>query len=240
MKIGLILLCRFSSSRLPGKILKQINGRTVLGHIVDRVRLGAGDRPLVVATSTDASDDVIADYCHREGLECFRGSLHDVVGRFQACAEKYGWDFVVRVNGDNLFYNTDALKEMLAITETNMFDVVTNLPGRSFPHGMTVEIVRVGFYAEVMRQVTDLHHREHVTSYLYSNPEIGRQYVYKNTILPQAAGMQLALDTLEDFALAQRIMSRATVPPAALNLKEIYQLATSEEIHSPKQHIIEG
>lgn len=233
VKTGLILLCRFSSSRLPGKILKEINGRTVLGHIVDRVRMAAGDRPLVVATSTDPSDDAIAAYCRREGLPCFRGSLTDVAGRFQACAEHYGWDFAVRVNGDNLFYNTEALQAMLAIAETNVFDVVTNLSRRTFPRGMTVEIVRVSFYAEIMRNVTDAGHREHVTSYLYSRSGIGRQYLYENKICPEAADVQLALDTPEDFALAQRIMARAGVPPATLGLKEIYRLATHETTPSP-------
>jgi sialic acid synthase SpsE/spore coat polysaccharide biosynthesis protein SpsF (cytidylyltransferase family) len=233
MKVGLILICRLSSSRLPGKILKEINGRTVLGHIVDRVRLAAGDRQLVVATSTDASDDAIAAYCRRSGLECFRGSLNDVAGRFQACAEHYGWDFAVRVNGDNLFYNKEALSAMLAIVETDMFDVVTNLSRRTFPRGMTVEIVRVSFYAETMRNVTDAGHREHVTSYLYSRPGIGRQYLYENKICPEAADVQLALDTPDDFALAELIMARAGVPPATLGLKEIYRLATCETPPSP-------
>ncbi len=233
MKIGLVVLCRYGSSRLPGKILKQINGRTVLGHIVDRIRRGADGRPLVIATSTDPSDDVIADYCRRAGLECFRGSLDDVAGRFQACAEHYGWDFAVRINGDNLFLDKDVLRAMLAVADTDAFDFVTNVPGRTFPRGMSIEIVRVPFYAEAMRSVSDLEHREHVTSWLYQNNDSGRRYVFENRTCPEAANFQLALDTEDDFRLATRILSDARPEAHHLDLRTLYRLATRGKLASP-------
>lgn len=233
MKIGIIVLCRYSSSRLPGKILKQINGRTVLGHIVDRIRRGAGDRPVVIATSTDPSDDAIASYCRRAGLECFRGSLNDVAGRFQACAEKNGWDFAVRINGDNLFLDKDVLRSMLAVADTDVFDFVTNVPGRTFPRGMSIEIVRVSFYSEVMRTVVNPEHREHVTSWLYQNANQERRYVFENKMCPEAANFQLAIDTEGDFRLAQRIMSNAGPEVAGLDLRSIYKLATHVPSTSP-------
>ena len=225
MKTGLIILCRISSQRLPGKILSEIYGHTVLGHIVDRICLGAPDRPLVIATSTDHSDDPIADYCQRANLECFRGSLDDVSSRFLACSEKYGWDFAVRINGDNLFVDHDTLRAMLAVADTDQFDFVTNVPGRTFPRGMSIEIARVNFYAEVIREVIDSEHREHVTSWLYANPSLGRWYVFENRTCPEAAGLQLALDTDEDLALAQHILSKAGPNPASLGIKEIFKLA---------------
>jgi len=233
MKIGLIVLCRYGSSRLPGKILKQINGRTVLGHIVDRIRRGADDLPLVIATSTDPSDDAIATYCRRAGLECFRGSLDDVAGRFQACAENYGWDFAVRINGDNLFLDKDVLRAMLAVADTDVFDLVTNVPGRTFPRGMSIEIIRVPFYAKVMNVVADFEHREHVTSWLYQNDDLGRRYVFKNKICPEAANFQLAVDTEDDFRLAQRILSEAGPEAPNLDLRALYKLATRTTPVSP-------
>lgn len=233
MKIGLIVLCRFGSSRLPGKILKQINGRTILGHIVDRIRRGADDRPVVITTSTDPSDDAIAAYCRRAGLECFRGVLHDVAGRFQACAEHYGWDFAVRINGDNLFLDKNVLRAMLAVADTDMFDFVTNVPGRTFPRGMSIEIVRVPFYKEVMSTVGDTEHREHVTSWLYQNGDLGRRYVFENNICPEAANFQLAVDTESDLRLAQRILSDAGSKAVEMDLRALYKLATREPAISP-------
>lgn len=233
MKTGLILLCRHDSTRLPGKILREIHGRTVLGHIVDRIRRGAPERPLVIATSTDPSDDPIAKYCRRARLDCFRGPLEDVAGRFLACAQNQGWDFAVRINGDNLFLDPDTLRVMLAIADTDRFDLVTNVPGRTFPHGMSVEIVRTAFYAEAMATINDAGHREHVTSWLYAHPDLGRRYVFENRTCPEAAGCQLALDTYEDLALAQRIMARAGSALSALGLREIFDLATRDPVPSP-------
>jgi len=233
MKIGIVVLCRHSSSRLSGKILKQIGGRTVLGHIVDRIRRGVDGRQVVVATSTDASDDVIADYCRHSGIECFRGPLDDVAGRFQTCAEQYGWDFAARINGDNLFVDQDILRAMLAVTDTNAFDFVTNVPGRTFPRGMSVEIVRTSFYADVMGTITDPDHREHVTSWLYQNVDLGHRYVFENKVCPEAAGIQLALDTEEDLRLAERIIVEAGPEAAVLNLRTIYKLAKRSDLSSP-------
>lgn len=232
--IGIVLLCRMSSRRLPGKILREIRGRTVMSYIEERIRRGAAGYPLVVATSTEAADDAIAAYCRRAGLQCFRGSLEDVAARLLQCAESHGWDYVVRINGDNLFADPSTIGAMLAIAQLGIFDVVTNMPGRAFPYGMTVEIVRTAFYREAMAKTNDPSHREHVTSYLYESG-LGSQYVFRNRVCPAAAGLQLALDTPEDLAKAETILERAGSNPAALGLRQIYELLRPEPIASPWQ-----
>lgn len=226
MTAGIIILCRHGSSRLPGKILRAIRGRTVLGHIVDRVRRGADDSPIVVATSTDASDDPIAAYCRRSNFDCFRGPLEDVAGRFLACADSRGWDYAVRINGDNLFVDPDTLRAMLAIASTDAYDFVTNVPGRSFPFGMSVEVLRTEFYRQAIAGVTDAAHREHVTSFLYENPGIGRRFVHENRQVPRAQGLRLALDTEFDLRLCESIVERMDRAPASYGLREITRLAT--------------
>jgi N,N'-diacetyllegionaminate synthase len=233
VNVGIVILCRYDSKRLPGKILHEIHGRSVLSYIVERIQRAAPLRPLVVATSTDVSDDRIASYCRRAGLKCFRGSLDDVAGRFLACADSHGWDFAVRINGDNLFLDSDTLLAMLAIADTDAYDLVTNLPGRSFPFGMSVEIVRTSFYRSVMKEFSDAIHREHVTSWLYDNSTVGRRYVYMNNACPEAAGLQLSLDTPQDLEKATRILERAGTTPACLGLQQVYTLATTEVTPSP-------
>jgi spore coat polysaccharide biosynthesis protein SpsF len=225
VKAGIIVLCRFASRRLPGKILREIGGRTVLGHIVDRIRRGAADAPITVATSDESSDDAIAHYCRHAGLDCFRGPLADVAGRFIACAEARGYEFAVRINGDNLFADPDALRSMLAITATGEYDFVTNVPGRTFPYGMSVEIVRIAFFRATMASVTDAGHREHVTTFLYENPELGRRFVFENTEVPEAHGMKLALDTEADLRRAESMIARMDRAPATYVLAEIARLS---------------
>lgn len=227
MKTGLVVLCRFASRRLPGKILREIRGRSVLGHIVDRLGRGAPDRPVVVATSLAASDDPIADYCRRSGLTCFRGSLDDVAGRFLACAEQQGWDFAVRINGDNLFTDPETLRDMLTIADSDAYDFVTNVPGRTFPYGMSIEVLRVSFYRQVIEKLQQPADREHVTSWLYQNPQVGRRMTYENRRCPEARGLQLALDTDEDFARLSNIVMQMEGAPSSYGLAEIAGLATA-------------
>lgn len=233
MTVGIILLCRYESTRLPGKILMDIAGRPVIRHIVERIRRGAGTHPLVIATSSDPSDDPIANYCRQAGLECFRGSLFDVAGRFLSCMQAYDFDFGVRINGDRVFLDTSTLHAMLGITETDQFDFVTNLPGKTFPSGMTVEIVRRSWYEGLEPEMVDPIHREHVTNWLYENSEIGRRFVYRNQFCPEAAGLQLALDTPEDFHYFSKIFSQADVETSALSLQKIYEIISRPSINSP-------
>jgi len=228
VKIGAVILCRHSSRRLPGKILREVRGLSVLGHIFSRVDHAMPRMPIVVATSAEASDDPIAEYCRRASLECYRGSLHDVAGRFLAAAQGKGWDFAIRINGDNLFVDPETLRVMAGIVGTNAFDLVTNVPGRTFPAGMSIEIIRLSFYAEVIGAMSASEHREHVTSWLYEHPEKGARYVYRNTAVPEAAGYSLAIDSEKDVARAESILSRTGLRPASSGLREIWN-AFSEE-----------
>jgi spore coat polysaccharide biosynthesis protein SpsF len=223
--VGIALICRHDSRRLPGKILRKIGGRTLLEHVVAQIRRGAPRHPLVVATSEEKTDDPISLFCDRIGLPCFRGSLIDVAGRFLACAQHYGWQFGVRINGDNAFVDSGTLISMLELAETGEFDFVTNVPGRTFPYGMSVEIVRTTFYADILGGVKDLHHREHVTSWLYHNPGVGRWRVVSNLACPEGAGLQLAIDTEDDLERARYIVGRLSDESASGTLRDIVLLA---------------
>jgi spore coat polysaccharide biosynthesis protein SpsF len=205
-----------------------VQDRPVLDHIVKRLRGTAPGHPLVVATSSDPSDDPIADHCRNRGIDCFRGSLDDVAGRFLTCVEQRGWTFATRINGDNFFADATTLQEMIAIASSGEYDLVTNVPGRTFPYGMSIEIVHVPFYRTIVEQLKTAEDREHVTLWLYQNPQVGRRYVYENRVCPEARGLQLALDTRADFDRLCRILARMERDPASYSLSEIVKLAALE------------
>ena len=230
--IGIVLLCRMSSRRLPGKILRQIGGRSVLGHILDRLRVGVPDLPIIVATSDDPSDDAIVNAAQREGAAVFRGSLTNVADRFLSAAHHAEWDHAIRVNGDNLWVDTETLRGVAALARSDAFDMVTNVPGRAFPKGMSIECVRTTFYAAVLPLMPE-DDREHVTSWLYANPGHGHRYTYPNTLCPDASGLDLALDTEADFERMSDLLDRAGSNPAALGLREVVALASRPEPVSP-------
>lgn len=208
MKVGYVILCRFGSSRLPGKILEDVAGRPILEYIHERVSTAAGVDPVVVATSLDSSDDPIAAYCVRHGLPFYRGPLDNVADRFLGCAVQYGFDYAVRINGDNLFASPALLAEAASHARTGRYDFVTNVRGRTFPTGMSVEIVGVPFYASVLSAFTQPRHFEHVTLYLYENEGIGRRRYLENQWCPEARGTHMAIDTEQDLAMARQLFGR--------------------------------
>lgn len=168
MTPGAIIVARLDSRRLPGKALAAVLGAPLLWYIVSRVQLvRAFAGRVVVATSDRPVDNLIADYCHAQGWPVFRGPADDVAGRVLACAQQHGWDWFARVNGDSPFTDPELLAEACEAAELGDFDLVTNLQPRSFPYGVSVELIRTQFYRQAYAQFRGPVDREHVTRYLY-------------------------------------------------------------------------
>lgn len=229
MNLGAIILCRHDSSRLPGKILKQIKGKPMLQYIVERMQTSQRLRQVVVATSQEASDDPIAEYCARHGLACFRGDKNNVAQRFLDCGIAYEFEFCVRINGDNLFTDAAVLDEMVSSIPLSEYDFISNVQGRTFPYGMSIEIVRSTFYRQSIQQFDLREHFEHVTLYYYQHPEYGRQFHFRNQICPEAAGIKLAIDTPTDFDLAENLIGKMNSEHIHYDLPSIYALWKSVE-----------
>ncbi len=206
MKIGCVILCRYNSSRLPGKILKEVKGKTILQHIIDRLRLINGLQ-IIVATSNQSTDDIIEEYCLQAGISIFRGSLENVSKRFLEAAQSLNLDYAIRYNGDNLFSNLDIIEEMISACSGNHLDFISNVHGRTFPYGMSVEIINIPFYQALIKQFESEYHREHVTIYLYENQDIGRRKYFYNTKHKELQGLRLAIDESQDLQFAEKVLS---------------------------------
>ncbi|MEL6559142.1 MAG: hypothetical protein AAFQ94_13215 [Bacteroidota bacterium] len=228
MKTGLILLCRYNSSRLPGKILKEINGKPLLAYIIERLKLSNASDQVIVATSDQETDNPIANYCEKSNVACFRGSLYNVAGRFLECAEYYNLDFAIRINGDNIFTDHHIIDEMISIAHADNYDFVSNVAGRTFPYGMSIEIIKVAFYREIFKHFDTDYFKEHVTIYLYEHPEEVKNVLhFKNKWVPEASGLKLAVDSSEDFKFATEVINRMQSAHTDYGLKEITDLIKS-------------
>lgn len=223
MKIGIIILSRYSSSRLPGKALMKINGKEILNYIVERLLKVVSRNNIVIATSFDQSDDKIAEFALRNNVNCFRGSLENVSLRFCQAAEYYNFDYAIRINGDNIFLDIELLRSMITLTKNKDFDFISNVKGRTFPKGMSIEIVKTEYYKAQLKKINlspELF--EHVTLFLYSLD--GNFHFIYNHKLPEAAGLQFALDTIEDFDRTEKIINEMEKNHTEYNLEEIYQI----------------
>lgn len=206
MRIGYIILCRYESSRLPGKILKEINHKPVLQYIYERLRCVTSPQNIIVATGKDATNQPIIDYCNKNNIRIFLGEQDNVAKRFLDCAEENNFDFAARINGDNLFVSPQIIRQMLPYVCSNSYDFISNVKGRTFPTGMSVEYIRTRFFHNLVEKFGTSSYVEHVTLYLYEHENEGRQYHHVNSICPEAQNRKFAIDTDDDFKSAEKLL----------------------------------
>ena len=228
MKAGIIVLCRFSSNRLPGKILKPIDGKPILAYILERLSHSNYAHNLVVATSNEQTDDPIAKWCQENSVRIFRGSLDNVSQRFMDCAAENQFDLAVRVNGDNIFTDSGLLDYGVQLAIQGHYDFVSNVKNRTFPTGMSIEVINTKFYSHVLPLFRSKEDFEHVTKYIYEHEEAANVSYFYNNDLKEAGGYRLALDDHEDLVRIEGILSKMKKPHDEYRWEEIVKLALNE------------
>ena len=225
MTAGYIILARYNSSRLPGKALLEVKGKPLLWHIDQALQQVASAEQIVIATSDQPFDQPIASFCEQQGIQCFRGSLDNVADRFYQCAVHYHFTYATRINGDNLFVSLETIEAMQQYLEKAQPDFLSNVKDRTFPYGMSVEMVNVAFYQQILPFIQDdKRFCEHVTLYLYENQMVGQRKYFYNMAHPEAAGLPLAIDTDKDLAFARKMATLMERPFYSYNLPALYQL----------------
>ena len=224
MTSGIVIFARLDSRRMPAKALKPLHGRVLLGHVIDRCLKAAAGVPVIVATPQIEFHDVLNRFATHAGVLTFRGDADDVVGRALACAQAYGLDCLVRISGDSPFIDPALIEAAIAEFENGEWDIVTNVFPRTYPPGVSVEAIGVEALARVASLITDPEDREHVTRYIYRNPD---RFRIRNLAAPddRYAGVSLAVDTDEDAEKAAWIMANAGKPAADIALDEAVALA---------------
>lgn len=226
--VGVVILARYSSSRLPGKALKVLAGDTVLGHIINRLTSIIDPSQIVLATSDETSDDALESFAKERGIHCYRGSLTRVGERFEAAMHMLKVDYGIRMNGDNLFLDPALLKAVISECNSGKFDFISNVLGRTFPKGMSVEAVRHAYYLDRLPHIkADAYCNEHVMVCLYDESEPANHKYIKNTELPEAAGIQLALDTTDDWK--RSVWMIENMPNGKYDLKTTFEYAKKYE-----------
>jgi glutamate-1-semialdehyde 2,1-aminomutase len=161
-----ILQARVSSTRLPGKCLKPILGKPLLQHQIERTRRSRRIDKLLLATSTDPSDDPLAQLCERLDLPCYRGDLNDVLDRYYRAALPFHPDHVVRLTGDCPLIDPVLADQLIAFYLTGKYDYAANCLEPTFPDGLDAEIFSFGALREAWEAATLPSEREHVTPYI--------------------------------------------------------------------------
>lgn len=173
MKIVGIIQARMSSIRLPGKVLRDLCGETMLARVVHRTRRAALQDEVVVATTTKSVDDAVVIECGRLGVSVFSGSEFDVLDRYYRVAKKFQAEVVVRITADCPLIEPEILDQVVREFLTNQpLDFATNrLLPRTFPRGQEIDVMSFDALERAWREDKNPTWREHVTPYIYQHPE---------------------------------------------------------------------
>jgi len=183
-RVVAIIQARMASSRLPGKVLKDLEGVAMLGRVVERTRRAETAEDVILATTTDASDDAIVEYCHTRDIPSIRGSHFDVLDRYYDAAQETKADVVIRITADCPLIDPtlidDAVHLLLGSGEPRSradaaictdFDLVANrLPPpwkRTYPIGLDTEVCTFEALEKAWREAREPGDREHVVPYMY-------------------------------------------------------------------------
>lgn len=192
--IGIVVQARMSSRRLPGKMLADLNGRSLLQRVLDRVC--QVEVPVIVATSAMADDDGLARQCERHGVVCHRGPLADVAARMLGAARESGLHGFVRVCGDSPLIDPSLIRAGIARFEAARLDLVTNVHPRRYPSGQSVEVIDVKALERAQLPADD-DDREHVTRPFYRAPQHWRLATFAPA--DDHSAVRMVVDTPEDL-----------------------------------------
>jgi len=199
-----IVQARMSSKRLPGKVLREIHGKPLLGYVIESLQNCNRLSGIVVATSNEESDTAIVEYCKKNGIKYFCGPLEDVASRFLSVVRNYDLDSFVRISGDSPIIDPMLVDYAVGIFVDNDYDVVTNIFPRTYPPGMSIEVIRASVFLDAVQKYVSAEQKEHVTSYFYENNKAFT--IYNIECDSSCPPVSLAIDTAQDLEIMTRVI----------------------------------
>lgn len=200
MKIGIIIQARIGSTRLPGKVLKKIETKTLLEHILFRLEKLKHSCNIIIVTSKLKKDNLIEDFCKKNDINCFRGSESNVLERYYLCAKQNAFTHIVRLTADNPFSDIEELDNLIELHVNSKADYSRSFG--SLPKGVGAEI----FTFEALEKSYILgkkeNHKEHVNEYIEENEDKFRIEELKVSIEKNRPDISLTVDTQDDYQKA--------------------------------------
>lgn len=198
-----IIQARVGSTRLPGKALKDILGKTMLARVVRRTLRSELVDEVVVATTTEQIDKAIVDECELLGIPSFRGSEQDVLDRYYKAAKVFSADRIVRITSDCPLIDPDVIDETIQA----FLDARSDYAGiKGYPRGLDVEVFSRDALEKTWREASKDYHHVHVTPYIYQNPSLFRLLLVESK--EDYSNYRWTVDTQEDLTLVRTIYEK--------------------------------
>jgi spore coat polysaccharide biosynthesis protein SpsF len=213
MRAGIILQARTGSQRLRGKVLEPIGGRPLVEHCIRRLA-ASGVAPVILATTTLAEDDNLAEVGAEAGVAVFRGSAEDVLDRFTRCAAAHGLDAIVRATADNPAVDIEAPVRVL---DAMAYQSVDYIREDGLPLGAGVEGIMREALDRTALLARDLFDREHVTTFTRRRPDLFRQAVLPIPADLTRPDVRLTVDTADDLRQMRELYALAATDLPSLD-----------------------
>lgn len=198
----LIIQARMGSSRMSGKVLKELCGKPMLQHIVERTMKSKNVDHVMVATTVAKTDQRVAELCYAISVDCFRGDENDVLDRYYQAAKKYHPENVVRITADCPLIDPMVIDEVIDAHIRGDYDYTSNTLVETYPDGLDTEVFKFSALREAWEKAELSSEREHVTPYIKFKGDFKR---FSVILEPSLADKRWTVDVEEDFKMIEQI-----------------------------------
>lgn len=204
-KIGAIIQARVTSTSLPGKVLMSIEGKSMLRHIVERLRYAKKIDDIILAIPDSSKNDILEAFAKENTLPYIRGDEDDVLSRYYKAAMYFDCDAIVRITSDCAVIDPRIVDYVIEKHLAKNADYTSNTLERTYPRGLDVEIFSFDALKKAYNEAKEPHQREHVTPYIYEHPRIFALQNIEAKGIIRRPELRLTVDTEEDLALIKNI-----------------------------------
>jgi len=203
-----------ASTRLPGKVMKKLNGITVLECLINQLNSSKLLDGKIIATTHNENDDMIVEFAKSAKLESFRGNSLDVLDRYYQCAKSFSLSHIVRITSDCPLIDPEIVDKTIGYYKNGSFDYVNNFSKKRYPYGTEVEIFSFETIEKTWKNAEKSSEREHVTPFIYNNPDkfvIGHSEPSKDF-----SHLHWSVDRIDDLELVKVLYNKISTRPILL------------------------
>tara|TARA_B100000745_G_scaffold250077_1_gene172184 strand:- start:451 stop:1218 length:768 start_codon:yes stop_codon:yes gene_type:complete len=204
-KITVIIEARTGSSRLPNKVIAEIEGKPMIFYVIDRIKQIKSVEQIILATTQEKNDQILTEIAEQNSIETFIGDSVDVLNRDYQCALQNNADPIIRITGDCPLTDPDIVEKMLQFYLKNNYDYVSNRINPKYPDGLDVEIFSFKTLQIAAQNAQWSSERELVTTYITKNPKIFKIFSYENQ--DDLSHHRWCIDEQKDLEFVRRIYS---------------------------------
>lgn len=225
-RIAVIIQARMGSTRLPNKVLADIEGRPMLWHLIQRLKESKFEPEIIIATTTSEGDKPILSFSAKFNLKSHAGSEDDVLDRFYQTALKYKMDVIIRITADCPLIDPEVFDKVLKFYLENEYDYVSNTHPPTYPDGLDVEICSFEILEKAWKEAKFKSEREHVTYYIWNNDQIFNlgNVFYNENPSESLKDLRWTVDEKEDLEFVRQVFKHLYPKKKVFLMNDIIEL----------------